>query len=154
MKKSIVFILMAMLLSTTILAATQPKIVQCGIEPKNVKIGDDFSIFADVVDKDGFSDISKVGIFHNNNIILELEKSGIPGRYQSTFNMPVGAETGTYTLQMTATDLLGQSSIVQPFVFTIINPFNTEPVTINSPEDGASLGLQRYYLVFLDRSGG
>lgn len=135
MKRFLTIGLMAVLLTAMSGFAASPAIVRCGVDPVNVVPGQAFTVYADVADQDGLSDVTTVGVVYENQLILTLPGTETPGRYEAHFVMPDNASAGTFSLLMAAADA---SSLVSPllqFSFGILG--SGEPgIELFSPEEG------------------
>ncbi|GEM_PF-3876163 len=135
MKRFLTISLMAVLMTATMGFAAAPSIVRCGVDPVNVVPGQAFTVYADVSDSDGLSDVSTVGVIYNNQLVLTLPATETPGRYEAHFVMPANASSGTFSLMMAAADA---SSMISPFLqfsFGILG--GGDPgVELLSPEEG------------------
>ena len=60
MRKTILWLLAMVFISVSAMAGTAPQIIRCGIDPVTIHPGEDFTIYADVADSDGFSDIREM----------------------------------------------------------------------------------------------
>ncbi|MBN1551233.1 hypothetical protein JW979_07180, partial [bacterium] len=142
MKRFLILMFALMLVSGNVLGASAPYVVSCGVDPVNVKPGEDFTLYANVADADGLTNIDMVGLLYNNELLMTLPKSDIPGRYQISYQMPETAPATTLTLSVAAMDKHGFVSPIKAFVFTISDPTSSPSVTLISPDDGAVLDCE------------
>ena len=141
-KQPFIIAMILMLMSASVIAGSAPNIVRCGIDPVTIYPGQEFTIYADVVDADGLKDVSEVGIVYDNDLLMLLPASDYAGRFEVTYTMPEDADSGTYSLGMVATDSLQTTSTIRSFSFSIANPFTSDNVQLLTPEEGAPVSCE------------
>ncbi len=135
MKRFFTLSILVLVLTQLALAGSAPRIIQCGVDPVTVHPGDNFTLYADVSDADGLSDVSLVGLLSGNDLLMLVpESETVAGRFDVTYTMPDTAASGTYTLSMAAVDSTNNVSSITYFTFSIAG--EGPAVTLVSPEDG------------------
>ncbi|MCD4653885.1 DUF5666 domain-containing protein, partial [bacterium] len=141
MKRFTIYTILMLMLASVALAGNAPRIVQCGIDPVTVNPGQDFTLFADVADLDGLSDVSMVGLLSGDDFLMLVPKSeAVSGRFEVTYMMPETAGSGTYTLSMAAVDTENNVSDITYFTFKIAD--EGPVVDLISPDDGVLIDCQ------------
>jgi hypothetical protein len=132
---SIIFI--AVFIVAGAFAASGPQIISSGVDPVTVQPGERFTLYAEVMDAEGFSDILAVALFFDDTYLLTLPESDIPGRYQTSFVMPENVDAGLFTMNVLVADKDLNISDPYHFSFAIAGDDTENSVTLIDPEDGA-----------------
>ncbi|MBN1878587.1 hypothetical protein JW823_00575 [bacterium] len=157
MKRLLIFMALILLSTASLHAANAPRIIQCGVDPLSVKPGEAFTIYADVADADGFSNIDKVGLMADDQLLMLIPRSfNDLSRFEQTVTMPESVSSATYTLGMLALDNQLNTSDLTYFTFSVTD--STPSVELISPENGTTVDCQGMtvfeWLPFVDNSGG
>ncbi len=134
MKKLLFLLFISALLIPGVIAESNPQIVKCGISPVTIHPGENFTIYADVLDPDGFHDIHTVGLLYQNQFLLALPEGNRPGHFEVSYTMPQDATHGTFQLAVAAVDQSFQASSLVNFAFSIAGK-NADTVNLLSPEE-------------------
>ncbi len=117
MKKMLMLLAAILMPIIALSAGTAPRIIQCGIDPVTIRPGENFTLFADVADPDGFSDVAEVNLLVSNKVVLKIPQTPADSsRFAQMFTMPESVDVGTYTLSMVAVDSKHASSDVSFFL--------------------------------------
>ncbi|MBN1295517.1 hypothetical protein JXA80_01975 [bacterium] len=140
MKRFVMVSMMMIALVSMCWADSAPRIVQCGVTPVSVEPGESFTLYADVSDADGLSDVNRVGLLAGDELVMMVPPSDTGGRFAVTYTMPQNVAPGTFTLSMIAADTKDQVSGVTYFTFSITA--DSPAVELLMPDDGEEVDCQ------------